>query len=315
MRSRERQQNRRTILSLLETKPATAARPVSPEAPAESVPEIDFDWRPRPLARAVDSDRTFRWPIVLLSLFIGVSAALAVRLFIAVPTNLAAEHLASYREAIDGFDTALTSMAAAPEKSNPTPVSEFSTAVTEFRIAAEEPLPSGVRLIGQAGTADLEAAQRHLLVMADSADSLLARLHTASSYRGLGQQLGSLPLLPTHAPPELIDPAARSLADFQTSVATVVERFDEHPDFEAFRARVGDTLEALPVWIDSYLLALRQEDQEAAAMLLVELQARMELISAELELALTTVEEEAAAVLASLRSAVEGARELVGEDG
>lgn len=314
MRSRDREQHRRTILSLLETKPATAARPFSPEVPPEGVAELDFDWRPQPLARAVDSDRTFRWPIVLLFLLIGVSAALAIRLFIAVPTNLVAEHLASYRETVESFEEALAALSATAERGEAGAVAEFSAAAAEFRRVAEAPLPSG-GLIGQRGTADLETAQRHLLAMADSADSLLARLHTASTYRGLGQQLGPVPALPTHAPPELIDPAARALADFEVAVSTAAQRFDDHPEYEAFRRRVADTIEALPGWIDSYLLALRREEADTAAALLVELQARMDLIAAELDQALTQVEEEAAVALGALLSAAADAKELVGEEG
>ena len=34
------------------------------EQDEESIGSIDFDWRPQPLERVVDSGRSFRWPII-----------------------------------------------------------------------------------------------------------------------------------------------------------------------------------------------------------------------------------------------------------
>jgi len=52
-RRHEREAHRRTILSMLETTPATVASPVAPGQPSEPIPDLDFDWRPRPLDAAV----------------------------------------------------------------------------------------------------------------------------------------------------------------------------------------------------------------------------------------------------------------------
>ena len=54
---RERDANKRSILDMLETTPATVARPQARGEMAEPVPDIDFDWQPRPLDRNVGGRR------------------------------------------------------------------------------------------------------------------------------------------------------------------------------------------------------------------------------------------------------------------
>jgi hypothetical protein len=272
---------------MLETTAATPARPPS-RPPSDADGELDFDWRPEPLGRAIDSDRTFRWPIVIASLFIGVSVALIIRLFIASPADSAAARLDQYRDAATSLDAALRTVLEAPP-GDPAAADALEIVVADLRALLAEPLPGDSPFFGGGSVADLEAAHQRLTPIIDSAETIARDLRLAATYREASIDMLALPLLPTEVPPELIDPAARTLADFRASASAAAATLDDSAAFAGFRQRVGEINDLMPSWSDRYLLALRREDVAATTDLLGDMQARFDLARAELNAALQTL--------------------------
>jgi hypothetical protein len=265
---------------MLETTATTPARPLA-RHDGEAGDELDFDWRPEPLMRAVDSDRAFRWPIVIASLFIGVAVALVIRLFIASPADSANARLEEYRTVATALQAALGGALDA-STGDPATVAALADAVDAARESVSRPLPRGVPIIGQGPGAELDAAHQRLTTIVDSAATIVPRLHLSRTYRQAGADILGLPLLPNQVSPDLIDPAARTLDEFRAGAVAAAARLDDEPDFAAFRDLVTEFVEGLGPWSDRYLLSLRRGDSEAAAALVADLHARADLARTEL---------------------------------
>jgi hypothetical protein len=266
----------------------TAARPGRPSARDDGQPdgELDFDWRPQPLGRADDEDRALRWPIIFAALFVGVAVALVIRLFVASPAESAAARLDEYRSAATTLEEALRG-ALDGSTSGPATLSE---AIDAARESLSQPLPRGVPIIGQGPGAELDAAHALLTSVTDSASEMVPRLEVSRTYREGAAPILGLPLLPTDAPADLVDTAARLLDEYRAGAVTAAAGLGNEPEFTAFREFVSQLVDGLPAWSDRYLLALRRGETATAAALVVELQARADLARAELNLRLDELE-------------------------
>lgn len=304
---RRREQNRKTILSMLETTPATVARPYGPSAKAEEIPDLDFDWRPRPMEKAIGARRSYRWSIILSAAALGAAALIGLQFLVKVPQEKADARRLEYATAIGAFSDAVEALAGAPTPSEPAALAEFRREVEEFVAVAEAPLPSVLPLLPIGPIEDLRPGRAEMLAAADSANALLASLTGAAAYREAAAGLITVPLLPSEAPPELIDPAARAIADMQTIAEASLRSMDDDPAFAAFRERAVTAVESLPEWADRYLLALRRGDVEEAVAALADLQGRADLLSQELDTALVEMDAAATATLADIRQRLERA--------
>jgi hypothetical protein len=307
---REREQHRRTILSMLETTPATVARPVAPGEAAEPIPDIDFDWRPHPLDRTVSSRRTYRFPIVVGAVVAAVAILVAARFLVQVPADRATALQAEYVTALSEFGQALDSLDRAPTVTDPDVATGFVSAVEALRVTADIPLPWSIPLIPLGP--DLGPARARMQAVVDTAADLATEVAGAGRYRAAADDVIAIPLLPFDAPPELIDPAAKALADMQAGTETALASLDDDPAYAAYRAAARDAAAALPQWIDRYLLALRRGDTTTSAALIAELQGTKADLEAQLAAVLDQVDAHAAEAIPALRAGVEAARVLTG---
>lgn len=279
---------------MLQTRAATPPRPENyGDDPDE---DLDFDWRPEPLQRAVDSDRTFRWPIVLGALFIGVSVALTLRLFVFVPTDSAGSRLDDFRTAATELDGALTAVIEAPW-GDPTALAELDAAIASAREALEEP---------ETSDSAVSDAQQTLTVIVDDASLLASRGTMASTYREQAGVIFGVPTLPSDAPAELVDQAERALNDYRVAAIAALARLGDYPALADFRALAEEFVDELPGWSDRYLLALSRGQVEAAAALLADIHARAAIAEEELADALEGIEVEGRAAATSLRDTLRG---------
>ena len=309
----ERVAFRRTILSMLETTPATAARPGVPGALEELLPDLDFDWQPRPLGAAVASRRQYRWPIVIGALLVGVTVLLVARFFVLLPADEAEERLAGYALAVDDFASAIDAMESAANLTDPVAAGQFLEAADALREVARPGPPGILPFIPAGPVADVRSARHRLIVLANAADSIAERLATAARYRAASQEILDIPLLPFTAPLELIDPAAKALAEMQaTSEAAATDLDDEDEEYAAYRESVDAALATLPAWIDRYLLALRRDNGPTAITLVAQLHATRDGTLAAVEGVLGEVETEAAALITELRRGIEEVRIVIG---
>ena len=121
-----------------------------------------------------------------------------------------------------------------------------------------------------------------------------------------------MPLLPYTVPAQLIDPAAKALADMEADSQTGIATLDDDPAYEPYRLGVEAAMASLPDWIDRYLVALRNGDTDAATTLIDDLQARTDLARAKLDAVLADVDADADAGLITLRAGLEAVRLLSG---
>ena len=310
IKRRERQAHRRTILSMLETTPATVARPLAPGQAAEPIPDLDFDWRPHPLDRTVTSHRTYRWSIVVGAVVIGVGILVGARLLLAMPAHKASVRHDEYVAVTAAFAAALDRLDGAATVTDPLAAADFAEASESLRTTAEEPLPWVLPLVPLGP--DLPPVRSKMLEVSDTAATLSDEITQAAAYRQASDEIFALPLLPTEVPAELIDPAARALADMQAASEAAVAGLDTDPAYENYRSRVADALAALPDWINRYLIALRRADTATATTLLVDAQAQRTLIQSELDTVFSRVDADADAAIAMLRAGVEAVRVLAG---
>lgn len=309
---RQRNHNKRTIIGMLETTPATVAREIRPSLPAEPVPDLDFDWRPQPLDRAIGTRRSFRWSILMAAAVLSGLALVAVQVLVTVPQQRADARRIEYRAALDAYEPALTAYAAAAAPSDPAALAAFSDATNAFAAVARAGLPTVIPLLPVGPIEELRPARSEMLAMVDTAETILADLAAAAAYRRAAAEILALPFLPTEAPVELIDPAARAIADMESATEMAVAALDDDPLFTAYRQRVGEAVDALPDWANRYLLALHQGDVEATTTLVVEFRARSALATAELEAAVGDVDRAAAALIPDLQTGLEQARIKLG---
>lgn len=297
---------------MLETTPATAARPQAPAEMAEPLPDIDFDWRPRPLDATVGARRSFRWSILVAAAVLGALALVAVQVLVTVPQHRADTRRAEYREALTAFEPALTALAAAPAPSDPEALRAFADATAGFAEVVRADLPTVIPLLPIGPIEELRPARSEMLAVVDAAEGLLTDLAAATRYREAAASILVLPLLPTSAPETLIDPAARAIADMQSATERGYAALDDDPAFAGYRDRVAAAIDALPAWADAYLLSLRRGDAAETATAIAQFQAQIALATAELEAAVADVDAAARTTITEMQQRLDEARILLG---
>ncbi|HAX81935.1 MAG TPA: hypothetical protein DCY40_05150 [Actinobacteria bacterium] len=297
---------------MLETTPATVARPQAPAEMAEPVPDIDFDWRPRPLDATVGARRSFRWSILVAAAVLGGVALVAVQILVTVPQQRADARRGEYREALTAFEPALTALAAAPAPSDPEALGAFADASAGFAEVVRAALPTVIPLLPIGPIEELRPARSEMLAVVDAAESLLTDLAAATRHREAAAAILAFPLLPTSAPEALIDPAARAIADMQSATERGYAALDDDPAFAGYRDRVAAAIDALPAWADAYLLALRRGDAAETTTLIAQFQAQIALATAELESAVADVDAAARTTITEMQRRLDEARILLG---
>jgi len=300
---RQREANRRTIIDMLETTPAHAARPAR-RSKSDDISDLDFDWRPQPLERVVASGRSFRWPIIGAAIVLAAVAIITVRGLGTISDSQADERLAAYNVEVTTFSAALDALEETLPDIEVQSALAFSVATDDLRLAATEDLPGLPPFVPQGSLGDVVAVQDLLLAIVDVAITVSADLDIAATYKTASERLFAVPPLPFSAPEELLEPAGAAIADMQTETLAALAGLDPDERFEMYVGRIEDALNAVPDWADRYLLALRRNDTEAAEALIVEITARLQLIEAELDVALDDVSDAVSGRMEELRTAL-----------
>ncbi len=300
---RQREANRRTIIDMLETTPAHAARPAR-RSKSDDIGDLDFDWRPQPLARVVASGRSFRWPIIGAAIVLAAVAIIAVRGLGTISDSQADERLAAYNAEVTTFSVALDALEETLPDIEVQSALAFSVATDDLRLAATEDLPGLPPFVPQGSLGDVAAVQDLLLAIVDVATTVSADLDIAATYKTASERLFVVPPLPFSAPEELLEPAGAAIANMQTETLAALAGLDPDERFEMYVGRIEDALDVVPDWADRYLLALRRNDTEAAGALIVEITARRQLIEAELSVALDDVSDTVSGRMEELRTAL-----------
>jgi hypothetical protein len=311
MRRRRRHDIRRSILDNLDTAPATVAQPHAPTAADEQIGEdLDFDWKPRPLERAVETDRSFRWPIIGAALLMAVGAIVVVRGLGTFSDTQAQERLATYRAAVTEFEDALDDLQSALPDIGVAEALAFDTATETLREVAEEDLPGLPPFVPQGSLGDVQRAQEHLIEMADAAALVSSDLDLAASFTEASARLFAVPPLPFSAPEELIDPAGEAITTMQSETRATLASLEPVDTFAGYLAAVEAALADLPDWTDRYLLALRRGDAETAELLIGSIRSEAETVDGELTIGLTAIARGVEERIADIRAAIDRAKVL-----
>jgi hypothetical protein len=303
-RSRRREANRRSIIDMLETTPATVAEPTAPSAIDERLGDLDFDWRPQPLERAVEGNRSFRWPIIGAALVLAALAIILVRGLGTFSDAQADERLATYHEAIGDFSAALDDLETALPDITVSDALTFSTATESLRTVAAADLPGLPPFVPQGALGEVERAQDRLLAMVDAAASISADLDVAATFSDAATTLFSIPPLPFSVPEELIGPAGQAITTMQSDTRATLAALEPNDTFATYVEKVQEALDGLSDWADLYLLALRRGDSATATELLDDLETTSALLDDELSIALTTISKGVDERLSDLHDAI-----------
>lgn len=307
---RRREANRRSIIDMLDTRPATVARPAAPSPAQDPLEDLDFDWRPQPLEKAVADDRSFRWPVIGAALVMAAAAIVLVRGLGTFSDAQANERLTLYRTAITEFEDALDTLEAALPAVDTATALSFETAIEHLRSTADEPLPGLPPFVPQGSLGDVSRAREHLQTMADVATSIAADLAVATRFTEAGSTLFAVPPLPFSAPEELIAPAGAAITTMESETRATLAGLEPDPTFATYLAAVESALDDLADWADRYLLALRRGDAETAESLLGIIDTEEQALLDELTIGLTTIAKGVDERISDLRAAIDRGRVL-----
>jgi hypothetical protein len=311
MRRRGGEAHRRSILDMLGTTPATVAdRNAAPSADEPIESDLDFDWRPQPLERVVEGNRSFRWPIVLVALAMAVGAVVLVRGLGTFSDTQARERLTAYRATVVELERALDDLEGALPDIDTQQVLALESAIDDVRDIAAEELPGLPPFVPQGALREVERARDHLTEMADAASTIIVDLDVAATHREASSTIFAVPPLPASAPEELIDTAGEAITSMQTETQATLAGLEPAEEFAAYVAEVESALEDLPDWTDRYLLALRRGDADSTATLIDMIENQADAIDGELTVGLSAIARSVEDRIADLRIAIDEAKVL-----
>lgn len=304
---RRRDANKRTIIDLLETTPATVPRR-SEKSPTDDLPaELDFDWRPQPLERVVQGNRSFRWPIIGAALVLAALAILAVQGLGTFSDTQANERLETYRTAVDDFAASIDELEAALPAVGMADAVAFEAASDSLRSAASEELPGLPPFVPQGALGEVARARDHLLAMADIALAVSTDLDLAATFTEASAGLFAVPSLPFSAPDELIVPAGEAITEMESETRSTLASLEAVEPFGTYVDEVESALADLGEWTDRYLLALRRGDTDVAESLVTEIEGVEQALNDELEVGLSSIAIRVEERIGELRAAIDEA--------
>lgn len=288
----------------------------------EPAPRADAapDWQPAAAAPPTDRRIQFRWWMVIVP---AVIVAIVVAGALWLPTTSDAEARDEARDYIGVLDDMRATLpdvqqtlATATEPAS-TPIdllpltgrlSTLQAAAGAVATRASRELPETLPMAPRAPLEDLIPTRQRMQVLASQGLAIADRIATTIDYRTTLDGILVYPSLPVRADPRQIDVLSGELADtLAASSATAADLPSDDPAFTAHRERVQATVASFDDWRESYLDALRREDQnEAAALIDDAAELRRELFTSIVP-ALASVRSEVDAEIIQLNDDISGA--------
>jgi hypothetical protein len=243
-------------------------------------PESEGDTELSPVLR---TRRPFRWPVLVIGLFVVAALAAAVvwlpeatrRGAVVVKQSYADASLALRLELPSGqaaLDTVTDPSTDTDELSAAVPaISQLDSVAHALSVVAAEPVPRQLPVIRVEEVAGLEALQDSALINAAQGSDIARRLGHTYVYRTTIPQLLTTGDLPTSADVQTINTLSVSLA---SSLVDDSNALGDLPTTEA-AADLNDAahaaVERFALWQDEYLSALVEGDEAVATSLIAEL--------------------------------------------
>jgi hypothetical protein len=235
------------------------------------------------LSPVLRTRRPFRWPVVVIGLFVVAALAAAVvwlpeatrRGAVVVKQSYADASLALRLELPSGqaaLDTVTDPSTDTDELSAAVPaISQLDSVAHALSVVAAEPVPRQLPVIRVEEVAGLEALQDSALINAAQGSDIARRLGHTYVYRTTIPQLLTTGDLPTSADVQTINTLSVSLA---SSLVDDSNALGDLPTTEA-AADLNDAahaaVERFALWQDEYLSALVEGDEAVATSLIAEL--------------------------------------------
>jgi hypothetical protein len=243
-------------------------------------PESEGDTELSPVLR---TRRPFRWPVLVIGLFVVAALAAAVvwlpeatrQEAVVVKQSYADASLALRLELPSGqaaLDTVTDPSTDTDELSAAVPaISQLDSVAHALSVVAAEPVPRQLPVIRVEEVAGLEALQDSALINAAQGSDIARRLGHTYVYRTTIPQLLTTGDLPTSADVQTINTLSVSLA---SSLVDDSNALGDLPTTEA-AADLNDAahaaVERFALWQDEYLSALVEGDEAVATSLIAEL--------------------------------------------
>jgi hypothetical protein len=243
-------------------------------------PQSEGDTELSPVLR---TRRPFRWPVVVIGLFVVAALAAAVVWLpeatrqdaVVVKQSYADASLALRLELPNGqaaLDTVTDPSTDTDELSAAVPaISQLDSVAHALSVVAAEPVPRQLPVIRVEEVAGLEALQDSALINAAQGSDIARRLGHTYVYRTTIPQLLTTGDLPTSADVQTINTLSVSLA---SSLVDDSNALGDLPTTEA-AADLNDAahaaVERFALWQDEYLSALVEGDEAVATSLIAEL--------------------------------------------
>ncbi|MBU1866385.1 MAG: hypothetical protein KKE89_08205 [Actinobacteria bacterium] len=256
---------------MLETTPARVAAPNPPSAVDEAIPDEDIGWEPLALPRAIRSHRTYRIPVILISLVAAAGAYFAAQFALRLPLAHADEQRgASTRVLQTTLDAMPDLRAAAAAVTDPDPADDLGSHLAtlvrmgglaaDLQTVAQHPMPLMIPGLPTGDLASLEPIQDRMDTIADRITIIAEMLADAADYqRALGDMF-LLPELPDPSEGPSVEVLADRLSEMTAATVAAAARLPNDDLYAAHRSEVEALITWLPEWQAAYLDALRDDD-------------------------------------------------------
>jgi hypothetical protein len=299
---------------MLETAPATRARRFDGASTADVLPaDLGADWEPMPLARAIRSERRFRWTVLITALLTAASAYAAVVYGLQFLEDHTLQRAAVYRmvatDAVAALDAAETAAAAITDAGAPPSAvtaavgpmlrlenvaARLGEAASTWLLEIPDPVPTP-------RIDDLRASRERLRRLSTSIETMTARLRLVADYRLGAAAILELPDLPSPDDPISASVAQDALGIMLADAITALGDLPDDPALAAHRDSVADLLAWIGEWQGRYIGVLQAGDLAGAIALERLARQRIDLVRLGLLDPLAEVDRWAVGLLASMQ--------------
>jgi len=283
---KRRRLNRPGIRTMLETTPARAASPAVPATIAEPLPDEDLGWTPLDLPRAVRSRRTYRIPVIVISLAAAVGVYFAAQFALRLPQAQAEGRRVASSDTLDAAANALPDLhdAAVAITTGSTgdlgphlaTLARVEGLAAKLQAEAKRSLPLLVPGLPNDDLTSLGPLQDRMGAVAERLTAVGVLLADTATYRRSLDAMFLLPELPGPDEGPSVSVFSDRLSQMTAATVSSASLLPVDELFADHRSQVEDLLSWLPEWQASYLEALRNDDLDTADDLRSQATARIE---------------------------------------
>ncbi|MCP4307005.1 MAG: hypothetical protein GY788_19470 [bacterium] len=313
--------------------------PTEPESPAETTSEtvgqlwtssattgpLDT-WEPDAMDKTISSSRGFRWTSVFAAVAVVALIVVGLVLLPSITRGRADEHSDLMTTALTELraelpDTQISLEVATEPNSDPTSLRGLSTQLTALSArssavveVSQADLPKTPPLTSSAPIDELEPIRQRMEPIGTTAQTIQSRIANLVEYRTLMSGFLDLPALPSTADSATHTELRVVLASAQAQSASILADLPSDVSLAPHEELARSINEDFANWQIDYLEALRNEDADAAAALVAELDSDLDELDAALVTPLAQIRRQTDADLIDLARTIDEVSALANGD-